>query len=231
MFLEFGMETELAGVYEFPDKSSKSIPKEYKDIPTRINSHGLPRKTVRGCMPFFDAMTLGVIVPMPYDIAISSRDNGAQLEVFAPDINNSDYGLDGDQAATAIPQESIGGMSPYPIIKLETPYWIRSSKKVSCLMLPVINRFSSISVVSGLVDSDRFDTKLKFFLYWTGPDGDFVIKAGTPIAQIIPIHRKKYRIIKKYISKKDVNQRNSYQKRSRIDAGAYRRLWRESRNN
>jgi antitoxin (DNA-binding transcriptional repressor) of toxin-antitoxin stability system len=230
MFIEVGLDESLVGVYDFPERSVKKITDRYRGVPFKVPSSGSPQKTVRSCMPFFDAMTLGIIIPLPFDVAIVSSEGGAKIEVFTPQIENKDFGLDGYEIATPIPQEVLGSVSPYPVVKIESPYWVRTSRGASSLILSPINHFSPLSIVSGLIDSDKIDTKLKFFVYWTGGDGEFLIKSGTPIAQIIPIKRKKFLFRKSRLNSRELTVRQSYEKRSRIDAGAYKRMWRESKN-
>jgi hypothetical protein len=229
-FVEFGIEQHLLGVFELPDQARHSLPHAYRTIPRTLSDRPLAPKSVRGCMPFFDAMTYGFAIPLPYDLAISSRDNGAEIELATPPVTNAELGLDGNQLATVIPQQALGALSPYPVFKLETPYWVRTSAPVSSLITAPLNHFSPVGVVSGLIDSDRIDTKLKLFIYWLGPDGDHSIKAGTTVAQLLPIRRDRTALRKHTLDPEETRARNAHQLRSRIDSGAYKRLWRAPRH-
>lgn len=228
--VEFGVEEHLLEVFEFPEHARKRLPSAYRNIPALSSDQPLAPKSVRGCMPFFDAMTFGFSIPLPYDIAISSRDSGAEIEVFTPPVQNDVLGLDGTQLVTAVPQQMLGQLSPYPVFKLETPYWIKTSRPVSSLITAPLNHFSPLGVVAGMIDSDQIHTRLKLFIYWLGPDGDFTLKAGTTVAQAMPVARRHATLRKKALGPEEVRERNAHQLRSRIDSGAYKRLWRASRH-
>ena len=75
-------------------------------------------------------------------------------------------------------------------IKMETPWRIQAHKDVVFIQIPVAyweeDRFS---IATGLVDP-RYSYEVNMQIFWhkTEP-GEYIIKAGTPLAQWIPVNR------------------------------------------
>ena len=92
------------------------------------------------------------------------------------------------------------------LIKINLP-WIVKSKKYNLLMTDVSfveeNRFS---VAEGILDTDK-GIEINPILYWHVLNGSEILKAGTPICQIIPIQ--KIATPKFYC---DIDSENLYQK-------------------
>ena len=74
--------------------------------------------------------------------------------------------------------------------KFINPWRIKVPAGYSVLLTQPFNRPDlPFTCFSGLVDCDRFETTINLPFLWTGPVGQHLLPAGTPIAQIIPIRR------------------------------------------
>jgi len=59
------------GMYELPQPASKHIPTWYRQTDLHYDDSNPLQKSVRGCMPFLEALTFGWVIPVPTDIAIT----------------------------------------------------------------------------------------------------------------------------------------------------------------
>ena len=75
-------------------------------------------------------------------------------------------------------------------LKFMNPWRIKLPPGYSLLFTQPLNRPDlPFTCFSGVVDCDRFDTTVNIPFAWTGPTGDHVLPAGTPIAQVVPLRR------------------------------------------
>lgn len=225
----FLLEERFKGVYDFPVPARNFIPESYRKIGNNASEGWPPQPTVRSCMPFFDAMTLGFLIPTPFDLYLASGDSGRSVEIVPPNINGLDYGLDSEAVVHHVPREVVGG-GDRPTFKLETPYWIRTGRGFSSVLTGLLNRESGFSVASGMPDTDRFYTKIKIFFSWTGPDGRHFIPAGTPIAQVFPVKRSSFKSENLFVGKEEIVRMSADFNRSRIENKWYKKRARASRN-
>ena len=79
------------------------------------------------------------------------------------------------------------------LFKLNSPWSIKTEKGWSCYFKKPPNNFGSdIEPLEGVVDTDTYDLPVNFPSVWTGDkEGDFLIKKGTPLVQVIPFKRQK----------------------------------------
>ena len=151
------------------------------------DAHGLPGLTVKACLPVTDALSLGFVIPLPFDLMLHVPDDRVSIEMgwaqgvpFAPieQHHPGQIGAPEPPFETAMP------------LKFVNPWRIKVPNGYSVLFTQPLNRPDlPFTCFSGLVDCDRFDTTVNIPFLWTGPTGEHVLKAGTPIAQVIPIRR------------------------------------------
>ncbi len=139
--------------------------------------------TVKRCMPFLDAMTLGWILPLCATVRLEIAENGARL----------DAGWDFDRTMISFhnPEQVRGHpLQPRPPAKVHNYWSIRTPKGWSCLFTPLLNRESApIEILSGVVDTDQYHAHIHFPFFATGPDGRYTLEKGLPLVQVIPFQR------------------------------------------
>src|SRR5690606_21575439 len=75
-------------------------------------------------------------------------------------------------------------------LKFINPWRIKVPDGYSVLFVQPLSRPDlPFSCLSGVVGCGRFGTTVNRPVAWTGPVGEHVLPAGTPIAQLIPIRR------------------------------------------
>ncbi len=193
MRLKFKAFTKDAGQSnQFPSPSLRALPEWYKKLPRFINGDTkwkfdektLGNATIKWCMPFLDAMSLGYMVYLENDIEVQKEDGATRIvwkrggEEF---ISTHQYG----QLA---PEQIPDGYSKTPY-KFLNEWSIQPPKGYSLLFTHPMNRTDlPFLTLSGLVDSDKYQSCVNF-PFLLKKDFEGIIEAGTPIAQIIPIKR------------------------------------------
>lgn len=188
--VEFLCDPALLGTIPAPDRAIRFAPEWFKRLPREmgmLNAEGLPGLTVKACLPVTDVLSLGFVIPLPYDVMIHVPEDRVSMR------------MGWDPAATFQPVEQhhpgqIGAPEP-PFervipLKFINPWRIRVPQGYSILFTPPFSRVElPFTCFSGLVDCDRFDTTINFPFVWTGPVGEHYLPAGTPMVQAVPIRR------------------------------------------
>jgi hypothetical protein len=181
--LEIIVPDRAQGMYKLPQPAHKYIPYWYKQTDTRPFDEAPLDKSVRACMPFLEALTFGWVVPVPTDISITHSSDGMHI----------DWDVKHFTAMEAHNPEQVGGDSfPHDgeILKFNLPYALRTPEGVSTLYMPPLNRVETrFRPFSGVVDTDNYVNKVNIPALVLDEDFEGVIKAGTPLAQIIPFER------------------------------------------
>lgn len=185
-----------------PYPASKSIPKWWKDMPSYIVDEDNPtgknflirnmrnNLSPKKCMPMFDAMSSGYIVPLWCDINItSSQDPETTEEKYLPFISWKstrevfEANIDGAHHMD-IPE----GYHPY-IFKFVNLWCVRTPPGYSIrISSPIGHNDSPFKAVDAVVDTDKYDAALPIPVFLKeGFEG--MVKRGTPMIQITPFKR------------------------------------------
>jgi len=179
-----------------PEPSIKFLPSWYKKINKYTNNEtklkfsinfGMPNVSIKRCVPFLDAMSCGYMVILDDDIYVEQQ-NG---EPFIRWRSNS----------SIITWHSIDQFEGLPIpdyfskmvAKWENNWTVKTPKKYSIIFTHPFNRIDlPFYTLTGFVDTDKYERPVQF-PFLLKKDFEGIIPAGTPICQIIPVKRKKWR--------------------------------------
>lgn len=148
---------------------------------------------LKTCAPFLDAMISGYTFVVPFDIYVGRTENG-DLDIRW----NAPQGW--EEFVAERPKES-GSKMPRPAghapnhLVWASRWGIKLPRGYSALVTHPLNRQDlPFTTSSGIIDSDKFygNGNIPFFIR---EDFIGVIEKGTPFAQIIPIKRKKWKMI------------------------------------
>lgn len=186
--------TDLLGVSDIyrPRPAVDFLPYWYKETPEYTTDErkyvdGNTPHTIKKCIPVFDALTAGYVIPTFMDVQVTHRGGFPWYEWKS--LNGSVMFHPAEQA----PIHPSANNAPYP--KWSNPWAIKTPPGYSCLFLPPMHNPNNIfTVLPGIVDTDKyFDTvNLPFVLdnvQWEG-----IIPAGTPMVQVIPFRRDSYKM-------------------------------------
>jgi hypothetical protein len=174
------------GVIAEPFPAKAYLPDWFKRLPPvdkEVLGVGSNGQTIKRCMPFLDAMTLGWIIPLAASVRLEVRDGGAAVE----------YGWDFDRTMVSDHQPyQISGhpAQPRPPRKFHNHWAIRTPPGWSCLFTAPLNRaHPAIEIVAGVVDTDTYHGLIHFPFVVTGPDGLYTLEKGMPLVQVVPYRR------------------------------------------
>jgi hypothetical protein len=171
------------------------LPEWYRKSETTFihKQTGKPTNGLKTCVPFLDAMISGYTLVTPVDIYVSKNEDGTlKLGWGGPQELN--------QFVVERPKE-LAEKLPTPAGHLDNhlawnnEWGIKLPRGWSLLVCHPLNRFDlPFTTVAGFMDSDKF---------WANGNLPFYIKegfigtipAGTPIAQLIPVKRSKWRAV------------------------------------
>ncbi len=189
----FAASTELSKVTDPFVPSKTIIPEWYKNI-RRTHEDSLivedhhTNLSVKACMPYYDALSMGYVMPLWADVQVRQLDGGPRLTwktQFEPIAQRSDP-----------PHNSL---PPYPgftdwFFAWNAPWGIKPPKGYSLLITQPLNRPElPFMVSSGLVEADEF-AHPGLVSFCLQKDFEGVIKAGTPMFQVIPFKREDWEL-------------------------------------
>jgi len=190
--IRFYTEEKYHGVVPEPTPAYKYLPKWYQNTDIKQKRDGVPSEkeyTVRACMPFFDSLSMGWILPLPMDIYINRTENRLTVDYedkyqFGVEVSSGD--------------DMFGGNKPVEdafLAKFVTPWYVDAPKGFSVMILPPLNRWGNdfynyFMPFSGVFDADSYPSALNQFALAEIPEGtNTTIKSGTPIAQLVFMNR------------------------------------------
>lgn len=189
--VSFLCEPEDFGVIAEPVAARNALPDWFRRLPgidhsvVSATNNGL---TVKRCMPFLDAMTLGFILPLAASVRLEIRDEGRTV----------DGGWEFDKVMISNHGSYQVNGHPFgdrPPMKFHNYWTIKTPPGWSCLFVPPLNRPPlPFEVLAGVVDTDSYASLIHFPFFSTGADGVHAIAKGTPLVQVIPFKRSHYQI-------------------------------------
>ena len=189
-----------------PRPANKFIPEWFKNLPPYLGVDGSKSKktkvltqegikgngTIKKCVPVLDAFCMGYMIPLPFDLIVKKHTDGAE---FAWTFGGC-AGLETAMSSHA-PEQLTGcpmssGTNDDTYHKLHNPWHIHTPKGYSCLITTPLNRGElPIQILSGVVDTDNYHT-INFPFILNVEEGEHLIEAGTPLAQVIPFKRERW---------------------------------------
>jgi hypothetical protein len=184
--------TDTVGVQEEyrPKPASMYVPEWYKKMESYVTGKKeiLPNasapQTIKKCMPVFDAMTAGYIIPTFTDIYV-------RIENDAPYFSWS--------SGNAIEFHPVAQIKEHPAQngfdapKWRNPWAIKLPKGYSASFVPPMHNPNGIfEVLPGVVDCDKYNAPVNFPFIMKDTKFEGLIPAGTPMVQVIPFKRESW---------------------------------------
>jgi hypothetical protein len=184
--ITFRCRPEDFGVIAPPEPAKALLPDWFRRLPAvdpaqlSVDDNGL---TAKRCMPFFDALATGWILPLAATVRLQITDGGQTV--------HAGWEFDRTMVSNHAPPQVAGHpMQPRPPCKFHNHWTIETAPGWSCLFLPPLNRPHPVfECVAGIVDTDSYASPVHLPFFATGPDGLHVLERGTPLVQVIPFRR------------------------------------------
>jgi len=214
----------------FPEPASNTIPEWYKKMPTRVRNakedslyeeYPVSNLTLKGCVPFLDAMTAGYTLSLPCDVQFKKLQKSIYEVRWKPGID-----LVNEHAADQFPGLPAEYSSEAEsALKWLVRYQIKAPKGYSLLFTHPINRHDlPFRTFTGFVDADDYPVAVQFpFQISENVKDFFIIEKGTPIVQIIPIKREPWKLERKKFDELEIEKTNFI-----LNSGisrVYKKIW------
>jgi len=200
-----------------PTPIKLNIPDWYKEKELK---HGMEKFTIKGCMPFLDALTSGYLLKIPSDFYVEHNveiDGKKATGVTCPNRARNNLTEHININYENIPEYHRSyqlGNSPLveknknlPFHKILNPWVIKTPPGYSCLFTPPLNnKDDRFEIMSGIVDTDTFPSEINFPIVFNGdkyPSLKTTLKVGTPYVQVIPFKRDNWKIKIENTNKKE----------------------------
>lgn len=179
---------------EKPIPASKVLPDWYKDMASYFNEKKDPTEIGRGlstskkCMPMLDALSAGYLILSAADVYVKPVDG-------QPYFTWSNFNLINFHETYQLPSHPQNKYNNKSIPKWNNYWGIKTPKGYSTLFTQPVGRDLPFTIVTGLVDTDKYNYPIQFPFFINEPNFEGLIPAGTPIAQVIPIKRDSWNTI------------------------------------
>tara|TARA_B100001939_G_scaffold222714_1_gene191665 strand:- start:2502 stop:3248 length:747 start_codon:yes stop_codon:yes gene_type:complete len=146
------------------------------------------------CPGIFHMFAQGFIIPAWNDFEIECNGEGIKWTIAENHMND----LLEQRVFTVQSGVSIGKYLPKRpwsiphILKYNTPWHVITPKNVKMLMLPLpYTEDFDLECCPGILEP-AYSSELNIQMYWNKMSGKRIVKAGTPLAQLIPLTEKEY---------------------------------------
>lgn len=192
MKITFSCPEHLKDVLPKPKNAIKELPEYYKKIKPQSNVNP-GSSTVKRCVPFLDALSAGCIIPMWSDVFVLANKGDLTIDFPKPTRLTDTLDKHVIEQIPGHPLESTTyGKLP---LKWSNPWIIKTEEGVSCLLTSPLNHLETrFKLFDAVVDTDTYYSYINLPFLWTGGDGEFLIKKGTPLVQVIPFRREETEI-------------------------------------
>jgi hypothetical protein len=169
-----------------PKPAIHFIPNWYKKIEASFPKEKTPETTltIKKCIPVLDAITAGYIIVSACDVYVSFKDGEPHYVPTIPNLIQFHPRKQGYLHPNA---------NDFAFPKWINPWSVKTPQGYSCLFIPPMhNPNERFVILEGVVDTDSYYAPVNFPFVLKTPTEDFMIPAGTPIAQVIPFKRDKW---------------------------------------
>ena len=172
----------------WPTPAKKLIPEWYKKLESyqggekRVEVGGTAiNSTVKKCVPVFDAITAGYIIPFPTDVLVRIIEGKTTFHWPDFDMVRFQKAFQVEGHPQAMPGEDVP--------KWKNPWSIVTPKGYSCFITSPLHREAPFYNLEGVVDTDTYFNPIQFHFTMKDVSWEGILPAGSPMAQVIPFKR------------------------------------------
>jgi hypothetical protein len=178
------------GVLElFPIVKSSTVVRNFS------NKNLYQQLPTSNCPGLTKISSTGYVVTAPADFIITTNGDGCSFEwqepiIFSKGVPGSESYVSSHSIEQTLPLLDDIDDTLKTTIKIETPWRVHASDDVIFLQLPVVyNNENRFSAAIGIFDP-KFTSSINIQLFWKRLNSKELVRAGTPLCQMIPIMRK-----------------------------------------
>jgi hypothetical protein len=187
-------------------KTSEALPKWVNTVRADYKQNQKEKTHLYRCPGIFDLFTTGYIVTSWHDMTIHTDGENYRWEIPSQELAVL---MEASQLAQSHSHHTIGKYLPRPnwahpsVLKINTPWHVVAPKNVKFLItqVPYPDSFE-FTALNGILDPG-ISTEVNIQLNWNIPRGSYTIKAGTPLAQLIPLSEENFELVVRDKNKHD----------------------------
>lgn len=189
--IKFAINPELEGIAKIPAPAKQYIAQWYKDTPTHDTiDKRAGSNTFKSCMPFLDAFTSGYIFELWTDLEVKNINGKIEMKWA-----RNDYDLieirDNVTSLNNIPSRPHHHALKFAF---KSPLAIKTPPGYSVLISAPFNRLDlPLKPLIGIVDTDKNPLHSGLIPFEMALDFEGIVKKGTPLMQILPFKRDKWK--------------------------------------
>jgi len=212
--------------------AKKTIPEWYKKIPSYLIpregdvNFGRSISTVKKCIPFFEGMSFGYMLTIPFDIFIESTKEDISVNWQVQTDGN--ISLENQER---IPGFVTGEEYYNSMVRFSLFPSIKTPKGNSLLISHPINRTDLPFYTLGAVIDSDFDSGSIALNVLIKKGFSGIIEKGTPIAQVIPFQRDNWIAEKGKLKNKEEMDIESFNLKSTIKNSYLKNFWQKKKFN
>jgi hypothetical protein len=184
----------------YPKPASNFIPEWYEKSKSYTNNEKVPlvtigtTATIKKCMPLFDSMVSGYIIPTIVDVWIKQVIVENNIEKKEPHYEWPSFDAIEFHPISQAPNypNNTGHTFAYP--KWLNPWSIKTPPGYSTFFVQPLHRKSDFTIIPGVVDTDKFNAPVNFPFILNDINFEGLIPAGTPMVQAIPFKRDSWKM-------------------------------------
>ena len=163
------------------------IEEQIGDVPEALSS--------KNCPGIKKIVNVGWIVPAPADFIIKTNGDGISFDWAEPyrfhkGVQGYESYVSSHTRSQAEPLLDDPTDTLKTVVKIETPWRFETSDDIVFLQVPVTyNNERRFTSATGILDP-KYGHTLNVQLFWKVLDDETLVRAGTPLCQLIPISRK-----------------------------------------
>ena len=229
MTLTFRCPKELEGWAPPPVPAALGLPGWLKAMPQQASSaltHA-EEDTVKRCPPFVDAMTRGFLIPLTCDLKVENGEFTWDCDLPAGGTAGFPRSPIGFHEAGQVAGTPLFDADRF-LVKFHNLWTIEAPDGYSLLFTHPVNRFDlPYTTLTGLVDCDRYrDAWIHFPAHWHDENFNGVLRAGTPVAQCIPVKREDWALRTTVLGEAETQRAHDLMIEIGREKGVYRRRFR-----
>lgn len=174
-----------------PVLAKKVVPDWWKTMKVQENVRGHKTQTIRSCPAMDDWLKTGWLICAKKDMQVFVSEHSSNSRTDPQDRLSSPTHPAG-QAGHQFTYLSKEDAPTKDAFKMKAPWNIITPPGYSCLYLdPFLFQNKYFATWQGMIDTDAFNVNMdnSQIIFYPKTNKDFVIKAGTPLVQIIPYRR------------------------------------------
>ena len=228
----------------------KKVKSSVDSRPTNNKSMRYTGGDIRQCPGIVQYMQHGYIIKSWHDIHIKTDESGdsftweastSRHEILTnhqyeknSNVHSDVIGATVEKEVSHFPQNNFFDFFPRKntlkcVIKINTPWFAKLPKGYGALILPLFyDNEERFTTIPGIIPTDYLE-KINVQLYWhnLGPENSTIIKAGTPLAKIIPIKLEDWDLEVRKMNLSDTQKLNVF----RLSRGiTFTRTWKACTN-